>query len=253
MEYGIRELAAMAGVSARTLRWYDSVGLLRPARVGDNGYRFYGAAEVDRLQQILFYRALGVDLKRIASILDDPSFDRMAALRGHLAALERERGRLDGLIASVRRTIQAEEEKVPMKDSEKLEAFKREAVAQNEARYGAEARERYGDAAVDGSNRRIMGMSEAEHARWESLGAEVLARLEAAVTADADPLGAEGRAIAELHREWLCFVWERYTPQAHAGVAQMYVLDPRFTEYYDRRVAGCAAFLRDAVAGMVKN
>ena len=85
MEYGIHELAELAGVTTRTLRWYDKIGLLKPIGIGENGYRRYGGAEVDRLQQILLYRALGVELAQIRSILDDPGFDRLAALKNHLS------------------------------------------------------------------------------------------------------------------------------------------------------------------------
>ena len=101
MEYSIRELSDLSGVTTRTLRWYDQIGLLKPGRVAESGYRYYGPAQVDRLQDILYYRALGVELAQIKDCLDDPSFNRMEALRSHLAALEREQARLERLIRSV--------------------------------------------------------------------------------------------------------------------------------------------------------
>ena len=79
MEYSIQALSRLSGVTTRTLRWYDEIGLLKPSRVAESGYRYYGPAEVDRLQDILYYRALGVELARIKRCLDDPSFDRLAA------------------------------------------------------------------------------------------------------------------------------------------------------------------------------
>ena len=82
MEYSIQELSRLSGVTTRTLRWYDQIGLLKPARVAETGYRYYGPAEVDRLRDILYYRALGVELARIKECLDDPSFDRLTALPG---------------------------------------------------------------------------------------------------------------------------------------------------------------------------
>lgn len=250
MEYGIRELTEMAGVSARTLRWYDSLGLLKPCRVGENGYRYYSSAEADRLQHILFYRALGVDLKQIAALLDDPGFDRLTALRSHLTALESQRDRLDVMISSLRRTISAEERNERIMDREKFEAFKRSAIEKNEAMHGREVREKYGDEAMDSANRRVMNLTQEEYAEWKAIGDEILLRLEKAVAENADPAGSEGRAIAELHKKWLSFSWEKYTLQAHKGVAQMYVLDERFTRYYDRAVPGCAEFLKNAVAAL---
>ena len=91
MEYSIQELSRLSGVTTRALRWYDQIGLLKPSRVAESGYRYYGPAEVDRLQDILFYRALGVELARIKECLDGLSFNRLAALQSHLAALEAER------------------------------------------------------------------------------------------------------------------------------------------------------------------
>ena len=89
MEYSVQQLSRLSGVTARTLRWYDEIGLLKPCRVGENGYRFYGRSEVDRLQMILHYRALGVELAQIKEYLDDPSFDRLTAFRRHLSVLEK--------------------------------------------------------------------------------------------------------------------------------------------------------------------
>ena len=80
MEYTIKKLAGLSGVSTRTLRYYDEIGLLKPARVASNGYRIYGQAQVDLLQQILFYRALEVPLEEIRRMLSDSSFDRRRAL-----------------------------------------------------------------------------------------------------------------------------------------------------------------------------
>ena len=105
MEYSIQELSKLSGVTTRTLRWYDQIGLLKPSRVAESGYRYYGKREVDRLQDILYYRALGVELARIRECLDNPSFDRLAALKGHLTALEAERQKLEGLIHSLKITI----------------------------------------------------------------------------------------------------------------------------------------------------
>ena len=153
MEYSIQALSRLSGVTTRTLRWYDEIGLLKPSRVAESGYRYYGPAEVDRLQDILYYRALGVELARIKRCLDDPSFDRLAALRSHLTALEAERARLEGLIRSVRQTIGAEERKEIMDDKQKFEAFKQRVVDWHQETYGAEARGRYGDAEVDAQRR----------------------------------------------------------------------------------------------------
>lgn len=252
MDYHIQELAALAGVTTRALRWYDKIGLLRPKGFGANGYRCYGPEEVDRLQQILFYRALGVELGQIKAILDDPSFDRMAALRGHLAALQGEQARIAGLIHAVEATLAAEERKEPMSDKEKFEAFKQQAVAQNEARYGAEIRARYGDAEMDAANARALALTQEQYQLWTELGELILTKLADAVRAGADPAGEAGQEITALHKRWLCISQAPYDAKKHRGLAMLYTADERFTAYYDRAVPGCAAFLRDAILHWVQ-
>ena len=145
MEYSIKELSALSGVTPRTLRWYDEIGLLRPNRIAESGYRYYGPAQVDRLQDILFYRSIGFELNRIRAIVDDPSYNRMDALRSHLKGLREKRGELDRVIASVEETIRARERNEIMSDKKKFEAFKINAIEENEARYGKEIRAKYGD------------------------------------------------------------------------------------------------------------
>ena len=240
MEYTVKALAEMAGVTPRTLRWYDQKGLLKPRRTTEAGYRIYGPGEVDRLQAILFYKELGLELEAVREILDAPGFDRVAAL-------EARRRRLDALILTVEKTIEEAKGGTQMSDKEKFEAFKRQAVEANEEQYGREIREQYGPEAVEASNARLLSMTEEEHGQWKALEAEILSALAAAVRAGEDPAGPEGRRIAELHRRWLCRAWDKYTPQAHRGVAELYTADQRFTAYYDQEVPGCAAFLRDAV------
>lgn len=252
MEYTVKALAKLAGVTPRTLRWYDREGLLKPLRITEAGYRIYGPKQVDRLQLILFYRALGLELSAIRSMLDDPRFDRLTALQSHLAELEARRARLDELILTVRKTIAEATGGTPMTDQEKFEAFKRRVVAANEEAYGREIRAKYGDAEADRANACVLALTQEEYNQWKALGGEIHSALVAAVQAGADPAGPEGQHIAALHRRWLSYSWEAYTPQAHAGLAELYISDPRFTAYYDWEIPGCAAFLRDAVIAYTK-
>ena len=252
MEYSIQELSRLSGATTRTLRWYDQIGLLKPSRVAESGYRYYGGAEVDRLQDILYYRALGVELARIKECLDDPSFDRLAALRNHLAALEAERERLEQLIRSVKDTIGAEERNEIMRDEQKFEAFKQRAVAHNEEVYGAEIRSKYGDQEVDEANAAVMNLTQAQYQEWTNLGREIQERLEAAVQAGTSPESEAGREITALHRRWLTITGTPYDPAKHRGIAELYVMDERFTGYYDKQVPGCARFLRDAIIHWAK-
>ena len=165
----------------------------------------------------------------------------------YLRLSQAERERLEQLIRSVRDTIGAEERNEKMRDEQKFEAFKKQAVEQNEKTYGAEIRTRYGDAQVDEANAAMMNLTQAQYREWNELGQEIQGRLEAAVQAGASPEGEDGKAITQLHRRWLTLVGPRYDPARHRGIAELYVMDERFTAYYDKQVSGCARFLRDAV------
>ena len=247
MEYTIQELSRLSGVTTRALRWYDKIGLLTPSGRTEGNYRLYGPAEVDRLQDILYYRALGVELAQVKRILDDPSYNRLAVLRSHLAALEAERERVQGLINSVKETILTQERDEIMIDEKKFEAFKRGALEEYRKTYEAESREQYGDVEVDAMLTRLQGVTQEQYAEWESLGREILEKLSAAVTAGTDPAGEVGKELAALHQRWLTVTGNQYDVQRHRGLAELYVQDERFTAYYDREVPGCARFLRDAV------
>ncbi len=246
MEYSIQKLSQMAGVSSRTLRYYDEIGLLKPAGINSSGYRVYGKYELDRLQQILFYRELGLSLDGIREIVAAPDFDGNKALKEHQARLLEKRQRLDLLIANVEKTIAASEGRIAMQDNEKFEGFKQKMIDDNEKKYGQEARAKYGDEKVDLANRKIKGMSKEQYAELESLSNSLNDTLKAAL-AEGDPGGELGQKAARLHRQWLGYFWDDYSPEAHAGLARMYVADERFSEYYDQIQAGAAEFLRDAI------
>jgi len=148
VEYTINKLAKMAGISTRTLRYYDQCGLLAPARVSSNGYRIYGQKETDRLQQILFYRELGVPLNDIKRILSSPDFDYKTALEDHLKALTVRRSQLDRLISNVEKTLLSLKGEIVMTDQEKFEGFVEKLIQENEEKYGSEIREKYGNEAA---------------------------------------------------------------------------------------------------------
>ena len=141
-----------------------------------------------------------MELAQIKECLDDPSFDRLAALRNHLTALEAERGRLEQLIRSVKDTIGAEERNEIMSDEQKFEAFKRRTVAHNEEVYGAEIRKKYGDQAVDEANAAVMNLTQEQYREWSDLGRKIQECLEAAVQTGLSPEGEEGKEITALHR-----------------------------------------------------
>ncbi|WP_175074893.1 MerR family transcriptional regulator [Terribacillus sp. AE2B 122] len=252
MTYTVQKLAELAGVSKRTLRYYNQIGLLHPAEINASGYRIYTEKEVDLLQQILFFRELDLDLDTIKSIIYSPDFDRKKALEEHRDSLLDKQEHIRMLLGNVEKSIQAIERKVEMTDSEKFIGFKEEKIAENETNYGAEIREVYGKEAVEASNAKFRGLTEEQYRKMEAVEQRLFEKLKRAMQAG-DPTGPEALQIAELHREWLEFTWPAYSKEAHAGLADMYVQDERFKAYYENNIQeGAAQFLRDSIQHYTK-
>jgi len=245
MEYTINKLAQLAGVSTRTLRYYDEIGLLEPSHIRSNGYRIYGQAQIDKLQQIMLYRELGVPLEDIKKIICNDSFDPDIALEEHLRSLLTKKLQLDRLIANVQKTIASNKGEMTMENKEKFEGFKKQLVENNEKQYGTEIREKYGDDAINKSNAKIKGMSQDQYAAIERLTEDLNEALKLAVETN-NPASEQAQKACELHKEWLCYFWEdgMYSKEAHLSLAEMYVADERFTAYYEKIAPGCAVFLK---------
>lgn len=123
MAYTVKQVAAMSGVSVRTLHFYDETALLKPAYIKANGYRIYEEAQLLMLQQILFYRELGFELKRIKQILGQPKFEKAAALKSHRTVLEQNATRTRTLIETIDKTIEHLKGRKKMKDEEMFAGF----------------------------------------------------------------------------------------------------------------------------------
>ena len=247
MEYKVSELANLAGVTPRALRYYDRIGLLKPLYVDENGYRFYGKQEVDKLQQILLFRELEVPLDEIRIILGSDDFDRDSSLKRHLKELYNKKDRVDILIKNVEKTIAAMKGETEMSDKEKFKGFTKEMIIQNEKKYGKAVREKYGDEVVDSSNEALTGMSKYDYMKLNRITEEFNKTLIEAVETG-DPSGTIAQMACSLHKDWLGFFWADYNKDAHLGLSEMYVADERFKKHYDSIVPGGAEFLRDALA-----
>lgn len=249
MGYTVNELATISGVSARTLHYYDEIGLLNPMRVAKNGYRIYSQKEIDLLQHILFYRELGVPLKKINCIISNPSYDKEKELEEQLSALLQRKVQIELLINNVKKTISSLKGETVMSDIEKFDGFKQNLIDENEALYGNEIREKYGNEIINASNAKVKNMSKEQWQKVQALSALINRTLK-----DAFDLGNPGSETAQkacdLHRQWLCMFWKEgtYSKEAHKALADGYVADERFTAYYDKIAVGCTKFLRDSIA-----
>lgn len=250
--YSVGQLARLSGVSVRTLHHYETMGLLKPARK-QNGYRAYGKADVERLQQVLLYRACGMDLEQIRQVVENESYDACEALRAHIQDLVRRRAKLDALIRTVQKTIDTMEGNTTMTDEERFEGIKATAVEQNEKAYGEEARGRFGNDAVDAANERLLSMDEET---WNSMDRLETAIIEQLVRAQktGNARGPEARELAAMHARWIELHWGEgaYSAEAHRQLAHGYLADDRFRAYYDSRAGkGATEFLVAALDGCV--
>lgn len=248
MQYSVNALSKLTGISKRALRYYDEIGLLKPERSSTNNYRIYNTGHVDRLQQILFFRELGLELEEIGRILSAPDFNREDALTCHLIELKRKRKQVDLLIQNVEKTLASMKGETFMSDHEKFEGFKRDLVDENERRYGKEIRGKYGDDTVDKSNEKLLGMTREQYDDLEILTQELNNALKEACAAG-DPASERAQEACRLHKKWLSFYQpdNTFSPEYHMSLGQMYADDDRFAQYYEKIAPGCAVFLRDAL------
>lgn len=244
--YTIGELAQLSGVSTRTLRYYDQINLLTASAI-EKGQRVYDQAAIDRLQLILFYRELKMPLKKIASLVQGDTTYIQEQLAKQYNELTLEKERLDQVLKNLETTMQYYKGETEMSNEEKFSAFKEALVTENEQNYGAESRETYGDQAVDASHAQMMGMTEDTYQAFRALEADIKGPLLLAAVQTQDIHSSEAKELVEKHREWLMYTWASYTPDAHRGLADMYIADERFATYYNDSVSGGAQFLHDAI------
>lgn len=244
----IHELAKLSGISTRTLRYYDEIGLLIPEKKTETGYRIYNQKHIDRLQQILFFRELDMPLDQIKVILDAEEFDQLKSLQQHQESLLLKKQYINGLLETVAMTIKSIEERFIMTNEQKFEGFKQQMINDNEEKYGREVKEKYGEDSVLATYGMIQNMTEEQYQAVQELESTLLERLQEAM-GEGNPESPLAEEVAELHKHWLSFYWAKYTKEAHAGLAQMYMADQRFIDYYDSRVAlGATQFLTDCIS-----
>lgn len=240
-EWSIQDIAGAAGTTSRTLRHYDNVGLLKPSRVGSNGYRYYDQDGLVRLQRILLLRELGLGLPAIAEVLEGQR-DTESALHTHLALLEQERDRIGRQIESVRTTLRRTRGDEPLMATEVFDGF-------DHTQYKDEVIQRWGREAYEQGDRWWRSLSDAERRDFHQRQADIAADFGRANQEGKAVEDDEVQAIAKRQYDWVSVGWQGRDPSAEqfTALGQMYVDDPRFTANYDKHGAGTASFVRDAM------
>ena len=243
-EMTVGQIARIAGVTVRTLHHYDEIGLVVPTTRTESGYRLYGDTQVERLQEVLFFRELGLPLEEIRDMVEQPGYDRVSALKRQRALLEAKAERVLRMIDAVDAAIDASEQGITMNKEDMLEVFGDFDPSEHED----EARERWGHTdAYKESQRRVATYTKDD---WKAIGADgaeineaFLALMAAGTAADS----TEAMAVAEHHRAHISKWFYECSYDVHRGLGEMYVTDPRFTENIDKAGEGLAEYMSRAI------
>jgi MerR family transcriptional regulator, thiopeptide resistance regulator len=244
MSWTVGELARLAGVTVRTLHHYDRIGLVRPSERTSAGYRSYDVRDLDRLQQVLFYRELGFPLDEVATLLDDPDADPAAHLRRQHRLLRERLERTRAMVAAVEKEMEARQMGISLTPEERFEVFG-DGFSEE---YQAEAEERWGDTeAWAQSQRRTSAYTKDDWVRIKAEGEDVERRLAAAMADGVPADSAAAMDLAEEHRQQISRNFYDCSPEMHAGLGRMYVEDERFTAHYEQIAPGLAQYVSAAV------
>ena len=235
----ISRVAKLTGVTVRTLHYYDEIGLLKPSQVTEAGYRVYDDADLEVLQQILFFRELDFSLEDIRKIMQNPAYEKESALRKQRELLEQKRSRLDSLISLVDKTLKGERDmSFRQFDTTEIEAAKK--------KYAEEAKRRWGDtAAYVEYEKRTSRAGDAQQKMLDDEGAMLLR--EFGRNRSLAPDSPEAQALVKKWQDYITAHFYTCTKEILSCLGQMYVGDERFTQHIDGYGEGTAAFMSAAI------
>ena len=240
----VGEVAALAGVTVRTLHHYDRIGLLSPSGRTAAGYRQYAPADLDRLHQVLLYRELGFPLEEVATLLDDPAADPGAHLRRQHALLRDRLERTRAMVAAVEKEMEARAMGISLTPEERFEVFGEHDPAQ----YEGEVQEKWGQTeAYAQSRRRTSSYGKEDWLRIKAEGAAIEACFAAALRDGVPAESERAMDVAEEHRQHISRWFYDCPPDMHAGLGRMYVEDERFAAHYEEIAPGLAQYVSTAV------
>lgn len=245
--YSIQQLASFAGTTTRTLRYYDAIGLLVPDRDA-NGYRCYDSHDLERLQTILFYRSLDFSLDTIQDIVEAKPFDRVTALKKQVHALREKAAYFELLAETAEETLTSLQGGVPMEDHALFKGLSFEELQKHEAKHAPEVKERWGNSeAYETSTKRAAHRTKED---WETLNQEQVNLVKPLVELFKTNTPVEDERVQQAVRANHQFINEQFYDcsfEMFSGLGEMYVLDERFTSFYDRYAPGLAVYYNEAI------
>ena len=250
MSWNVSEVARRTHLTVRTLHHYDRIGLVKPSHRTAAGYRVYAAADLLRLQQVLFFRELGFELAQVRRIMNARSFEQRQALQAQRALLTEKAARVQRMIAAIDGTLGAlTRGETPALDAKEFEMF----ADFDPKQYEEEARQKWGQTdAFKESKRRTDAYTPADWARIKAEAAQVNAELAACMERGMAADSPEAMALAERHRMHIDRWYYPCSFKHHRGLGDMYLNDPRFAKGYEKVRKGLTQYLRDAIVANAK-
>lgn len=246
--YTIKDIADESGVTTRTLRYYDMIGLLTPTCFTEAGYRLYTDQQVDQLQQIILLKQLGLTLSQVKDVLDAPPDKKLTLLESHYQLLEDKEQVLQQQKQMLKQTIQHHKGEITMTTQQQFDNIKKQQIIDNEAAYGEDIRKAYGEKQINESNEAWLQLTEADMARYSDFETTMVDALLTRYHTKHTQMGDLAFTAFSAHKEWLQLSYPAYTPQYHQAMVELYTSDDRFAAYYEAMMPiSCLTDLKNIV------
>lgn len=250
MYYTVKAVSELTGISARTLRYYDTINLLKPHHYTESGYRMYSSEELDRLQLILFYKSLQFSLEEIKGMLTNGN--TLSHLSMQRERLIEQANHIDKLIKVIDSTISYQKGEIQMTEQQKFEAFKEEKLKENEVLYGKELRDKYNEKSLNKSHAHYKYLSQDSYDKAVDTERKMFGLLKVMINENLDISHSIGKEIFEYHKMWLEIMSGMYSTEYHRNMVSLYVQDERFAQYYNNRVEGSCKRLSETILHYTK-
>ncbi|WP_429970617.1 MerR family transcriptional regulator [Fructilactobacillus sp. Tb1] len=234
-KYTVAQLAKISGVSPRTIRYYDKVNLLKPSEIEENGYRKYDKAQLDKLQQILYFKNFGFKLEKIKAIINSSDYDVVNSLKIQQQMVEREIIEQQKLLKNLKKAVKYYKGEINMTDDEKFTVLKNNKIKENEINYGEELRKNYRETEIQGSINTFNNLTKEQYEGVNKMEKEMITNLDEINESNLSLDSNLAKRVFKQHQKWLMTFNQNYNSQYHLAMAELYSNDNRFKEHYNEQ------------------